>query len=33
MAHPAAVERVSDDALAGRTEPRHGHVLSLRDAA
>jgi len=29
----AAVERVYDDTLAGRTEPRHGHVLSLWDAA
>ncbi len=29
----AAVERVYDDTLAGRTEPRDGHVLSLWDAA
>ena len=28
-----AVERVYEDTLAGRTEPRHGHVLSLWDAA
>jgi hypothetical protein len=28
-----AVERVYEDTLAGRTEPRHGHVLSLRDGA
>jgi NADPH:quinone reductase-like Zn-dependent oxidoreductase len=28
-----AVERVYDDTLAGRTEPQHGHVLSLWDAA
>ena len=28
-----AVERVYEDTLAGRTEPQHGHVLSLWDAA
>ena len=28
----AAVERVYEDTLAGRTEPQHGHVLSLWDA-
>jgi hypothetical protein len=28
-----AVERVYADTLAGRTEPQHGHVLSLWDAA
>ncbi len=28
-----AVERVYEDTLAGRTEPRHGHVLSLWDEA
>jgi NADPH:quinone reductase-like Zn-dependent oxidoreductase len=28
-----AVERVYQDTLAGRTEPQHGHVLSLWDAA
>ena len=28
-----AVERVYDDTLAGRTEPQHGHVLSLWTAA
>jgi NADPH:quinone reductase-like Zn-dependent oxidoreductase len=28
-----AVERVYDDTLAGRSEPRHGQVLSLWDAA
>jgi hypothetical protein len=28
-----AVECVYDDTLAGRTEPHHGHVLSLWDAA
>ena len=28
-----AVERVYEDTLAGRTEPRNGHVLSLWDAA
>jgi NADPH:quinone reductase-like Zn-dependent oxidoreductase len=27
-----AVERVYEDTLAGRTEPQHGHVLSLWDA-
>jgi hypothetical protein len=28
-----AIERVYEDTLAGRAEPRHGHVLSLWDAA
>jgi len=28
-----AVEQVYDDTLAGRTEPQHGHALSLWDAA
>ena len=28
-----AVVRVYEDTLAGRTEPQHGHVLSLWDAA
>jgi NADPH:quinone reductase-like Zn-dependent oxidoreductase len=28
-----AVERVYEDTLAGRSEPQHGHVLSLWDAA
>jgi hypothetical protein len=28
-----AIERVYEDTLAGRTEPQHGHVLSLWDAA
>jgi hypothetical protein len=28
-----AIERVYENTLAGRTDPQHGHVLSLWDAA